>query len=45
MPSRKRADLAHAVRIKHQTSKCITASVRHADATMDQMMVTQLIYR
>ena len=27
----------------HQTSKCISASVRHADATMDQMMVTQLI--
>ncbi len=35
--------IAHAVRFLHQTSKCTTPSVRHADATMDQMMVTQLM--
>jgi hypothetical protein len=29
----------------YQISKCIAASMRHADAIMDQMMVTQLMYR
>ena len=40
---RAKSRLAHAVRFLHQTSKYIAASVRHADATMDQMMVTQLM--
>jgi len=40
---REKSRLAHAVRCLHQTSKCIAASVRHAEATMDQMMVTQLM--
>jgi len=35
----------HAVRFLHHTSRLTAASVRHADATMDQMMVTQLISR
>jgi hypothetical protein len=34
---------AQAVRFLHQTGKCIAAIVRHADATMDQMRVTQLM--
>ncbi len=37
--------MVHAVRFLHQISKCIAASVRHADATMDQMIVTQLMFR
>ena len=36
--------LAHAVRFLSQTSICIAARVRHADAIMDQMMVTQFMY-
>ena len=35
--------LVHAARFLHQISKCTAASVRHADATMDQMMVTQFM--
>ena len=42
---REKSRLAHAVRFLHQTSKFTAASVRHADATMDQMMVTQLMCR
>ena len=42
---REKSRLAHAVRFLHQISKCIAASVRHADATMDQMTVTQLMFR
>jgi hypothetical protein len=33
------------VRFLPQISRCITASVRHAAATMDQMIVTQLMTR
>jgi hypothetical protein len=35
--------LAHAVRFLHHTSRFTAASVRHADATMDQMTVTLLM--
>jgi hypothetical protein len=35
--------LAQAVRFPHQTSKCIAASTRQADATMHQMAVIQLM--
>jgi hypothetical protein len=35
--------LAQAERFLHQTRRCRTASVRHVAATIDQMMVTQLI--
>lgn len=35
--------LAHAVRFLHQTSRCSTPSVRHAEADIDQAMVIQLI--
>ena len=31
------------VRFRHQTGQGIAASVRHADAIMDQMMATQLM--
>jgi hypothetical protein len=34
---------AEAARCFHQTTKCIAAIVRHADAIMDQTIVTQLI--
>ena len=37
------AKLADAVPCLHQTSKCITVRMRHADATVDQMMATQLM--
>jgi hypothetical protein len=40
---REKNRLAQAVRFLHQTRKLIPASVRHADAFMDQIMVTQLI--
>ena len=40
---REKSRLAHAVRCLHHTSKYTAASVRHADAIMDQMMVTQLM--
>jgi len=39
--ARAKAALAQAVCFVHQTSKCTAASVRHAEAVMDQMMVTQ----
>ena len=42
---RAKSRLVHAVRFLHQISKCIAASVRHADATMDQMIVIQLMFR
>jgi hypothetical protein len=35
--------LAQAVRFLPQIRKCIAASVRHADAIMDQTIVTQLM--
>src|SRR6202142_30168 len=35
--------LAQASRCLYQTKPCISASVRHAEAVMDQMTVTQLI--
>jgi hypothetical protein len=35
--------LAHAVRFLSQTSRCIAARVRQADAIMDQMMVTKFM--
>jgi len=37
------ASEVHAVRFWHQTSDWMAVSSRHVDATMDQMMVTQLI--
>jgi hypothetical protein len=40
---REKSRLAHSVRFLHHTSRFTAASVRHADATMDQMMVTQLM--
>ena len=40
---REKSKLAQAVRCLHHTSKYTAASVRHADAIMDQMMVTQLM--
>jgi len=42
---REKSRLAHAARFMDQISKCIAASVRHADATMDQMIVTHGICR
>ena len=37
------ARFAQAFRCRHQISTCNKASVRHADAVMDQMTVTQLM--
>jgi hypothetical protein len=42
---REKSRLFHDARFLHQIRKCIAASVKHADATMDQMMVTQLMFR
>jgi hypothetical protein len=42
---REKSRLAQAVRFLHQTRKLIPASVRHADALMDQMIVITLIFR
>ena len=41
--AREKSKWDHSVCWRHQTSKCINASVRHAEAVMDQMTVTQLI--
>ncbi len=38
-----RSRLDQVERFRHQTRKWIAASVRHAAATMDQMIVTQLM--
>ena len=37
--------VTRALRFRQQTSKWTAASVRHAEAVMDQMMVTQLMRR
>jgi hypothetical protein len=42
-PVNENVRLADAVPGLHQTSKCIPASVRNADAIVDQMKVTQVM--
>ena len=44
-PPGENSRLGYAVYCFHQASKCIAAIVRHAGATMDQMIVTQLMSR
>ena len=45
MAERAKTRFTRAFACHHQMSRCISASVRHAEATMDQMTVTQLIFR